>query len=78
MSDDEDIQYVKRKKVVHFGALDEGGVPVRGEISADHMQVRRWSILGLWSSEACNVQDMGVYVCCLANLSCLGNNTCKL
>jgi hypothetical protein len=39
MSDDEDIQYVKRKKVVHFGALDEGGVPVRGEISADHMQV---------------------------------------
>ena len=40
MSDDEDIQYVKRKKVVHFGALDEGGIPVRGEISADHMQVK--------------------------------------
>ncbi len=40
MSDDEDIQYVKRKKVVHFGALDEAGIPVRGEISADHMQVR--------------------------------------
>jgi hypothetical protein len=39
MSDDEDIQYVKRKKIVHFGALDEAGIPVRGEISADHMQV---------------------------------------
>lgn len=39
MSDDEDIQYVKRKKVVHFGALDEGGIPIRGEIAADHMQL---------------------------------------
>ena len=23
MSDDEDIQYIKRKRVVHFGALDK-------------------------------------------------------
>ena len=39
MSDDEDIQYVKRRRVVHFGAMDKEGVPERQEVSSDNMQV---------------------------------------
>ena len=35
MSDDEDIQYIKRKKVVHFGTLSEN----RGESSVENIQV---------------------------------------
>ena len=35
MSDDEDIQYIKRKKVVHFGTLSE----TRGESSVENIQV---------------------------------------
>lgn len=37
--DDEDIQYVKRKKVVHFGGLDAGGVPERGELAKENVQI---------------------------------------
>ena len=35
MSDDDDIQYIKRKKVVHFGTLDG----TRGESSDANIQV---------------------------------------
>jgi len=39
MSDDEDIQYIKRRKVVHFGALDKEGVPEREESSEGNVQI---------------------------------------
>ena len=36
MSDDEaDLQYVRRSKVVHYGALDEQGVPAE---NSDQLQ----------------------------------------
>jgi len=39
MSDDEDIQYVKRKRVVHYGGLDKEGIPDRNEASEDNVQI---------------------------------------
>jgi len=39
MSDDEDIQYIKRKRVVHFGALDKEGIPEREEGGDGNVQI---------------------------------------
>eukprot|EP00088_Acartia_fossae_P004613 TRINITY_DN1198_c0_g1_i1.p1 TRINITY_DN1198_c0_g1~~TRINITY_DN1198_c0_g1_i1.p1 ORF type:complete len:496 (-),score=101.29 TRINITY_DN1198_c0_g1_i1:97-1584(-) len=39
MSDDEDLQYVKRKRVVHFGALDKDDLPDVTESSGDNVQI---------------------------------------
>jgi len=39
MSDDDDIQYIKRKRVVHFGALDKEGIPDREEAADGNVQI---------------------------------------
>jgi len=44
MSDDDDIQYVKRHKVAHYGALDEKGIPeARNENEDDSENVQKSS-----------------------------------
>jgi len=39
MSDEDDIEYVKRRRVVHFGALDKGGVPDRADAASGNIEI---------------------------------------
>lgn len=40
MSDDEDVSYVKRQKIVHFGSLEEAGDVGDGDDDGDHRDRR--------------------------------------